>query len=422
MGAGEKASFRQRMLELCSEYERLQERCNDYADDVESMRVKMAAASADASKVDGLAAENAEMKAKLAAFSEQAGRCGALMAENRELKSRVSELEETAQRVALAANQGDKVGLPPLSELVPSVAALPLALKDAGDSPPARGEAYPRDDVLDTFLEPLLQRELSPRKRVTVDSDSSGNAARRRSPSKGLAVPKREPLSGRCEAEDRAAKQPKHKKERKRRGSDPVDEQEDSDGRRSRSPSSGSSIAGDSDDDGSLSPYSTSSSGSDNGSCSSSRRRRKKRDGKDGKEKRKDRKDRRARSERRDRSRRRDRRHRERHGKRRRRKTRRGHKKDRSRSRSGTRSRSRAKPRVSPRRTFGSGDHRTDLDGFISKNQLEARVAHALRTMSEADQRRVMGTDGGENSYLLIDRVKNPNAVVMSRIRKLEGQ
>ena len=30
-------------------------------------------------------------------------------------------------------------------------------------------------------------------------------------------------------------------------------------------------------------------------------------------------------------------------------------------------------------------------------------------------QKRVMGTDGGENSFILIDRVKNPNAVTMSR-------
>jgi len=41
--------------------------------------------------------------------------------------------------------------------------------------------------------------------------------------------------------------------------------------------------------------------------------------------------------------------------------------------------------------------------------------------MPEAKQRKVMGTDGGENSYLLIDRVKNPNGVVMSRIRKIES-
>jgi len=70
--------------------------------------------------------------------------------------------------------------------------------------------------------------------------------------------------------------------------------------------------------------------------------------------------------------------------------------------------------------SYGTGDHRLDLDSFITKNQLEARVAHALRTMSTDEQKKVMGTDGGENSFLLIDRVKSPNAVVMSRIRKLE--
>jgi len=75
-----------------------------------------------------------------------------------------------------------------------------------------------------------------------------------------------------------------------------------------------------------------------------------------------------------------------------------------------------------PRGFFGSGDHRRDLQDFCSKNQLEARVVAALHSMSEVNQRKVMGTDGsGENNYLLIDRVKNPNGVVMSRIRKVEG-
>jgi len=89
-------------------------------------------------------------------------------------------------------------------------------------------------------------------------------------------------------------------------------------------------------------------------------------------------------------------------------------------SRDRSRSRSQRRGGGKSRGQFGSGDHRQDLEGFISKNQLEARVAHALRSMSEGDQKKVMGTDGGENSYMLIDRVKNPNGVVMSRIRKLE--
>mmetsp|Transcript_51415 Transcript_51415/g.95098 ORF Transcript_51415/g.95098 Transcript_51415/m.95098 type:complete len:300 (-) Transcript_51415:105-1004(-) len=70
---------------------------------------------------------------------------------------------------------------------------------------------------------------------------------------------------------------------------------------------------------------------------------------------------------------------------------------------------------------FGSGNHQADVDGFINKNVLEARVAHALRTLSEEQQKKVMGTDGGQNSFLLVGRVDNPNGVVMSRIRKVES-
>lgn len=100
----------------------------------------------------------------------------------------------------------------------------------------------------------------------------------------------------------------------------------------------------------------------------------------------------------------------------------------RSRGRSCRRSRSRGRAsRSNSRRrrigaigAYGTGDHRMDLDTFISKNKLEARVAHALRTMNTEHQKKVMGTDGGENSFMLIDRVKSPNAVVMSRVRKLE--
>jgi len=92
----------------------------------------------------------------------------------------------------------------------------------------------------------------------------------------------------------------------------------------------------------------------------------------------------------------------------------------RGRARGRSRSRSRPAPGGGGVGSFGTGDHRVDLDSFIDKNLLEARVAHALRTMTVQEQKKVMGTDGGENSFLLIDRVKNPNAVVMSRIRKLE--
>merc|ERR1712224_154788 len=104
-----------------------------------------------------------------------------------------------------------------------------------------------------------------------------------------------------------------------------------------------------------------------------------------------------------------------------------GGRSDGSRSRSYSRSRSRSRRRGAGGGgggavgKYGCGDHRQDLETFVSKNQLEARVAHALRTMNENDQKNVMGTDGGENSFMLIDRAKNPNGVVMSRIRKIEG-
>lgn len=348
MAPGEKVPFRQRMLDLCSEHELLQEKCGNYAADVER-----------------LSADNAGLQAKLEVLSH---RCNALSAENLELKNKVQALEE-AERKAPAPGPDVLLGLPLLSDLVPSVEALPPALKDADDSSAAREEATPREGNRHEPAEAPQIQDKPREKGADNDSDSS-EEAKKRSASTARRAPSRDSPS--CDDD---------------------------------SCSSSSSSSSESD------------KGKDDNSRSSSHQRTKKK-GKD-KEK-KDGKDRRKRSERRDRSRRRDRRHREKHGKRRRRKTRRGHKDDRSRSRSCTRSRSKAKTRASPRPTFGSGDHRTDLDGFISKNQLEARVAHALRTMSESDQRRVMGTDGGENSYLLIDRVKNPNAVVMSRIRKLE--
>mmetsp|Transcript_117230 Transcript_117230/g.250522 ORF Transcript_117230/g.250522 Transcript_117230/m.250522 type:complete len:373 (-) Transcript_117230:106-1224(-) len=113
-----------------------------------------------------------------------------------------------------------------------------------------------------------------------------------------------------------------------------------------------------------------------------------------------------------------------------------GHRRQRRRRHEGGRGRSRSRRggRASPARLteagrgrdgsgrFGSGSHSNDLDVFIQKNQLEARVAGALRSMSEAAQKKVMGTDGGQNSYVLIDRVKNPNGVVMSRVRKIEAE
>lgn len=68
---------------------------------------------------------------------------------------------------------------------------------------------------------------------------------------------------------------------------------------------------------------------------------------------------------------------------------------------------------------MGSGDHEADVDEFVSLNKLDDRTVDALKALREDQQKKVMGTDGGENSFTLIDKVKNPNAVVMSRIRKI---
>jgi len=53
------------------------------------------------------------------------------------------------------------------------------------------------------------------------------------------------------------------------------------------------------------------------------------------------------------------------------------------------------------------------------KNKLDSRTQSALEGLPEQEQKTMMGTDGGKNSFVLIDRVRNPSAVVMSRIRKL---
>lgn len=70
---------------------------------------------------------------------------------------------------------------------------------------------------------------------------------------------------------------------------------------------------------------------------------------------------------------------------------------------------------------YGSGSHEADVQEFISKNQLDPKVTASLRALKESDQKRIMGTDGGENSFDLIGRVKNPNGVVTSRINKLQA-
>lgn len=94
---------------------------------------------------------------------------------------------------------------------------------------------------------------------------------------------------------------------------------------------------------------------------------------------------------------------------------------DRDRDKDRKRSQSRGK-KLANLGNFGSGSHEADVHEFISKNQLDPKVCASLRALKESDQKKIMGTDGGQNSFVLIDRVKNPNGVVTSRINKLMAE
>lgn len=61
-----------------------------------------------------------------------------------------------------------------------------------------------------------------------------------------------------------------------------------------------------------------------------------------------------------------------------------------------------------------------ELEEFITKNELSDRVVVNLKKLSKREQRNVMGLDGGRNSFVLIGAVRNPSAVVMSRMKRLE--
>eukprot|EP00811_Abedinium_folium_P001921 NODE_11761_length_1266_cov_7.030729.p1 GENE.NODE_11761_length_1266_cov_7.030729~~NODE_11761_length_1266_cov_7.030729.p1 ORF type:complete len:352 (+),score=100.18 NODE_11761_length_1266_cov_7.030729:153-1208(+) len=83
-----------------------------------------------------------------------------------------------------------------------------------------------------------------------------------------------------------------------------------------------------------------------------------------------------------------------------------GRRRCRKRSRSCSRNRSRS-------------PHEADLEEFIQRNELCDRVVDSLRSLDRHEQRHVMGLDGGRNSFLLIGAVREPNAVVVSRINRL---
>lgn len=70
---------------------------------------------------------------------------------------------------------------------------------------------------------------------------------------------------------------------------------------------------------------------------------------------------------------------------------------------------------------YGTGDNNADIEKFICDNKLDDRTVDALSALDERQQKAVMGTDGGQNTFQLDGKVNNPNAVVMSRIRKMKG-
>eukprot|EP00933_Yihiella_yeosuensis_P047660 TRINITY_DN4356_c0_g8_i1.p1 TRINITY_DN4356_c0_g8~~TRINITY_DN4356_c0_g8_i1.p1 ORF type:complete len:141 (-),score=20.79 TRINITY_DN4356_c0_g8_i1:82-504(-) len=94
---------------------------------------------------------------------------------------------------------------------------------------------------------------------------------------------------------------------------------------------------------------------------------------------------------------------------------RKGKSKDRGR---GGRSRDRGKKRS---RSSGRSGWREDLKEFIRKNRLGDRVQDMLDELGEREAMEVMGITGGKNTFILDESVRNPDAVVVSRIRRVQG-
>merc|ERR1719221_1180356 len=59
-----------------------------------------------------------------------------------------------------------------------------------------------------------------------------------------------------------------------------------------------------------------------------------------------------------------------------------------------------------------------DIDRFVKINRLEPRCDQILRELSPSMARRVMGLDGGPNTFELRGDVRNPTGVVIGRVRK----
>lgn len=97
---------------------------------------------------------------------------------------------------------------------------------------------------------------------------------------------------------------------------------------------------------------------------------------------------------------------------------------DRRRSRSRTRSRKRSRSRSRrsrSRRKVDDVDILEELDEFVRKNSLSKKTEETLKELSAKDQRHIMGLDGSRNQFVLAGQVRDPDAVVMSRIRNLRN-
>lgn len=60
-----------------------------------------------------------------------------------------------------------------------------------------------------------------------------------------------------------------------------------------------------------------------------------------------------------------------------------------------------------------------DIERFVRINRLESRCDQILRELSPGTARKVMGLDGGANTFELRGDVRNPTAVVIARVRKV---
>lgn len=65
-----------------------------------------------------------------------------------------------------------------------------------------------------------------------------------------------------------------------------------------------------------------------------------------------------------------------------------------------------------------SGNIDEDIVKFVRLNRLETRVEEILRDCSPETAREVMGLSGGANTFELKGDVRNPTAVVMTRVKK----